>query len=289
MPPDRKNDMKKINKDDIISLAGTIGLHAILLLILLFSVLKSIVPEEEGGILVNFGNVNVSSGTFEPKYTGDVLPQKTTTPPPPPEPAKAVQEELVTQDLEESVALQAEKKKKEEERKREEEKRRKEEAEKERIRKEEAEKKRLAEEQRKKEEAISNRVAGAFGMGSAAGNNQGDGDTAAGNQGSPFGNSDHGANEGVGGYGSFDLNGRSIGAGGLPRPEYTVQEEGRIVVNITVDPKGNVIFAEVGRGTNIDNASMRKSALDAARKAKFNSISGANNQSGTITYLYKLK
>ena len=126
-------------------------------------------------------------------------------------------------------------------------------------------------------------------MGSAAGNNQGDGDTAAGNQGSPFGNSDHGANEGVGGYGSFDLNGRSIGAGGLPRPEDTVKEEGRIVGNITVDAKGNVIFAEVGRGTNIDNASMRKSALDAARKAKFNSISGANNQSGTITYLYKLK
>ena len=85
------------------------------------------------------------------------------------------------------------------------------------------------------------------------------------------------------------MNGRSIGAGGLPRPAYTIQEEGRIVINITVDPKGNVIFAEVGRGTNIDNASMRKSALDAARKAKFNSISGANNQSGTITYVYKFK
>ena len=34
---------------------------------------------------------------------------------------------------------------------------------------------------------------------------------------------------------------------------------------------------------------MRKSALDAAKRAKFNSIGGANNQSGTITYLYKLK
>ena len=32
---------------------------------------------------------------------------------------------------------------------------------------------------------------------------------------------------------------------------------------------------------------MRKRRLDAARKAKFNSISGANNQSGTITYVYK--
>ena len=141
----------------------------------------------------------------------------------------------------------------------------------------------------KKRQAISNRVAGAFGIGGAEGNSQGDAETGTGNQGSPFGNSDHGANEGVGGYGSFNLNGRSIGAGGLPRPAYTIQEEGKIVINITVDPKGNVIFAEIGRGTNIDNASMRKSALDAAKRAKFNSISGANNQSGTITYVYKLK
>ena len=155
--------------------------------------------------------------------------------------------------------------------------------------KEEAEKKRLAEERRKKEQAISNKVAGAFGMGSQEGNSQGDAESGTGNQGSPFGNSDHGANEGVGGYGSFNLNGRSIGRGGLPRPAYTIQEEGRIVINITVDPKGNVIFAEIGKGTNIDNGSMRKSALDAAKRAKFNSISGANNQSGTITYLYKLK
>ena len=147
----------------------------------------------------------------------------------------------------------------------------------------------LAEERRKKEQAISNKVAGAFGIGSQEGNSQGDTGSGTGNQGSPFGNSDHGANEGVGGYGSFNLNGRSIGAGGLPRPAYTIQEEGRIVINITVDPKGNVIFAEIGKGTNIDNGSMRKSALDAAKRAKFNSISGANNQSGTITYLYKLK
>ena len=281
----------KFKKDDIISLAGTIGFHAILLLILLFTVLKTVVPDEDGGILVNFGNVDMAAGTFEPKYTGQELPQETTTPPPPaPVPkVETPKEDLVTQDLEESVAIQEAKKKKEEQRKKEEEKKRKEEAEKERIRKEEAEKKRLAEEQRKKEQAISNKIAGAFGMGSQAGNSQGSAESGSGNQGSPFGNSDHGANEGVGGYGSFNLNGRSIGAGGLPRPAYTIQEEGRIVINITVDPKGNVIFAEIGKGTNIDNASMRKSALDAAKKATFNSISGSNNQSGTITYLYKLK
>ena len=284
----------RLNKDDIYSLIGTLAFHGALLALLWFTVLRTEVPEEDGGVLVNFGNVDAAAGMFEPKYTGVEPPQETTTPPPPePEPqVETPKQEMITQDLEESVNLEQEAKKKAEEKRKQEEaeKKRKEAAEQERIRKEkEAEAKRLAEEQRKKEQAISNKVAGAFGIGNAAGNSQGDAATGTGNQGSPFGNSDHGANEGVGGYGSFNLNGRSIGAGGLPRPAYTVQEEGRIVVNITVDPKGNVIFAEVGRGTNIDNASMRKSALEAARKAKFNQMSGANNQSGTITYVYKFK
>ena len=251
----------KLNKDDIYGIAGSVAFHLFILLILGFTVLKTVVPDEDGGILVNFGNVNAAAGTFEPKYTGQEPPQETTPPPPPvPEPkVETPKEDLVTQEIEESVAIEETKKKKEKE------------------------------EQRKKEQAISNKVAGAFGIGSQEGNSQGDTGSGTGNQGSPFGNSDHGANEGVGGYGSFNLNGRSIGAGGLPRPAYTIQEEGRIVINITVDPKGNVIFAEIGKGTNIDNGSMRKSALDAAKRAKFNSISGANNQSGTITYLYKLK
>jgi TonB family protein len=209
-----------------------------------------------------------------------------TTPPPPPTPAvETAKEELVTQDVEESVALAEAKKKKEEQRKKEEAIKR----EQDRIQKEKLEQQRLADAQRQKELAIKNKVAGAFGAGSAAGSSQGSGETGSGNQGSPFGNSDHGANDGVGGYGSFSLNGRSIGAGGLPRPAYTIQEEGRIVINITVDPKGNLIFAEIGKGTNIDNASMRKSALEAARRAKFNSISGSNNQSGSITYRYSLR
>lgn len=280
------------DKDDIFSAIGTLAFHGAILLILWLTVLKAEVPEEDGGILVNFGNVNAAAGTFEPRYEGPEPPQEVTppAPEPTPEPTPVVpKQDLITQDLEESVSLDEKKKEEQKKKKEEEEKRRKEEAEKERLRKEQEARKRAAEERRKQQEAISNKVAGAFGIGQAPGNSQGDAPSGTGNQGSPFGNSDHGANEGVGGYGSFNLNGRSIGAGGLPRPAYTVQEEGRIVINITVNPKGDVIFAEIGKGTNIDNASMRKSALEAARKAKFNSISGANNQSGTITYLYRFK
>lgn len=275
----------KFNKDDLYSLLGSVGFHLLILLVLSLTILSTVVLEEDSGVLVNFGNVDEAAGTFEPLNTGQE-PMEETTPPPPPTPAvETAKEELVTQDVEESVALAEAKKKKEEQRKKEEAIKR----EQDRIQKEKLEQQRLADAQRQKELAIKNKVAGAFGAGSAAGSSQGSGETGSGNQGSPFGNSDHGANDGVGGYGSFSLNGRSIGAGGLPRPAYTIQEEGRIVINITVDPKGNVIFAEIGKGTNIDNASMRKSALEAARRAKFNSISGSNNQSGSITYRYSLR
>ena len=62
-----------------------------------------------------------------------------------------------------------------------------------------------------------------------------------------------------------------------------------IVLEIKVNPSGSVISAEISKGTTITNESMRRSAKDAARRAKFNSISGSNDQIGTITYIYKLK
>ena len=274
-------------------MTGTLLFHGVLLLILGFVVLKAELPEEEGGVLVNFGNVDVAGGTFEPQYSGQTAEQLPPPPPPTPEPTPIeTPEEMETQDIEESVSIsEVDKRKAEEKRKKEadEAQKRKQEAErKAQLQREEAERKRLAEEQRKKEEAIRNRVSGAFGAGQTAGANQGDAANLPGNQGSPKGNSDRGQNTGEGGYGSFNLNGRSIGTGGLPKPRYTVQDEGKIVINITVNPQGKVIFAEIGRGTNIDNVSMRQSALEAAKKAIFNSIKGTNNQTGTITYRYNL-
>jgi tonB family C-terminal domain len=277
----------KFEKNDIIALIVSIIFHLSILLVLYFTVLKTIVPEEDSGIMVNFGNVNLAAGQFEPR--GEPASSDMTAAPPPQPAHPTPREEMITQDLEESVSLTN--KKNEEERKKKEKKEQEEARRKEtEQRKVEAERKKQTDEQRRKEQAIRDRVAGAFGStGGSENNNQGDAASGSGNQGSPFGNSDSGANEGVGGIGSFNLNGRSIGAGGLPKPAYTIQEEGRIVINITVDPRGNVIMAEIGKGTNIDHATMRKSALEAARKAKFNSIQGTNNQSGTITYRYSLR
>lgn len=118
--------------------------------------------------------------------------------------------------------------------------------------------------------------------------NKGTGTSGSGLEGSPTGNAAEGKSSGVGGYGTFDLNGRSLG-GSLPMPVYNVQDEGRVVVTITVNPAGQVISTSINKRTNTVNASLRKAAEEAARKARFNSVDGVNNQTGTITYYFKLK
>ena len=110
-----------------------------------------------------------------------------------------------------------------------------------------------------------------------------------GTEGSKEGNSSTGAKTGTGGYGTFDLGGRSLGTGSLPKPAYNVPEEGRVVVNITVNPAGVVIGTSINPQTNTVNSTLRKAAEDAAKKARFNTVEGPNNQTGTITYYFNLR
>ena len=147
----------------------------------------------------------------------------------------------------------------------------------------------FARERKAAAEAASKRVAGAFGKGSQMGGSKGSATSGEGVEGSKDGNSSTGAKSGVGGYGTFNLGGRSIGEGGLPRPVYNVQEEGRVVVSITVNPAGHAIPSSINRLTNTVNSTLRKAAEDAAKKARFNAVNGVNNQTGTITYYFNLK
>lgn len=285
-----------LTKEKITGITGSFLFCLIIGIILFFSVLKTVISLSEEGILVNFGNVSSSTGMFEPapgagQNTPDQVDQNTSPPaeeatpyiPPVQTTQQSAPQTAITQNTEQTISIPDAKKK--EEQKRLEEQRR---AQAEQQRRDAAERQRIQDEQRQ-QQAINSQVSGAFGIGSSTSSSQGSSTRGTGNEGSPGGNSDHGANTGIGGYGEFALSGRSIGPGGLPRPPYTVQEEGQIVIDITVDPKGNVIMATIGKGTNIDNSTMRKSALDAAKKARFNNISGNANQSGTITYKYFLK
>lgn len=272
----------KLTKEKIYGYTGSAIFCLLLFLILYFAVLRTEVKAGEEGILVNFGTVDWAAGTFEPKPQGEnrVVPQEETSPPVEQIPKPSPTPPVITQNTEQTVAIEDAKKKEQERIERE-----RREAENRRI----AEERRKAEEEQRKRDAINQQVSGAFGTGTSDQSREGTAQSGAGNQGSSQGNAATGPHTGTGGYGSFNLAGRSLGSGGLPRPAYSVQEEGRIVVDITVDPKGNVIFAEIAKGTNIDNASMRRSALEAARKAKFNAVTNTNNQSGTITYNYSLK
>lgn len=251
--------------------------------------------------------------------------KKEVPPPPPPQPKTsqpiAAKEVAMTQDYEKTAAIDAAetKKKKEEELKKrqqlEEEKRqeqikKEQEAERARKQQEEAERFRKAEEARKAKEEqdrkiteINSRVQGAFsnnkgngsgGEGKSDGKSQG-ATFPGGNQGAPNGDPTAG-NFGQGGSGSgnngagpsYSLSGRS--ANNLPIPNYPGDDEGIVVVKITVDKYGKVTAAEPGaRGTTIMNERFWNEARQAALKASFNSDDNAPAfQQGTITYHFIL-
>lgn len=267
-------------------IVGTVIVHLVILLILLFVFIHGTEVQEEGGVPVMLGNTELSQGDSDP-YTlteVDILnePQMESVPEQTSD-VEASEQEMITQDMEETVAVTPQKKKdtakkteKEQPKKTVPEKTR------EQI---EAEKKAAAE--KAAVEAAAKKIAGAFGKGTTMGS-KGSGTTGKGIEGSPTGNGNVGKSTGVGGVGSWDLNGRSLN-GSLPVPVYNVQDEGRVVVTITVNPAGKVISTSINKRTNTVNAALRRAAEEAARKATFNTISGVNNQTGTITYYFKLR
>ena len=267
-------------------IVGTVIVHLVILLILLFVFIHGTEVQEEGGVPVMLGNTELSQGDSDP-YTlteVDILnePQMESVPEQTSD-VEASEQEMITQDMEETVAVTPQKKKdtakkteKEQPKKTVPEKTR------EQI---EAEKKAAAE--KAAAEAAAKKIAGAFGKGTTMGS-KGSGTTGKGIEGSPTGNGNVGKSTGVGGVGSWDLNGRSLN-GSLPVPVYNVQDEGRVVVTITVNPAGKVISTSINKRTNTVNAALRRAAEEAARKATFNTISGVNNQTGTITYYFKLR
>lgn len=278
METDGRNTKRK-GLAALVALLLHVGVVALLLVLFLPAR-----PAEEpaGGILVNIGDIDRAEGTFNPL---PIEPQSQpedaeVTPSTPAEEAP-----LLTQETPDAPAVDVPKPT---------EKPNKDQLERERKlkaqRQADEQRKKAEADERKRQDAIRNKVSGAFGN---AQNSKGSGNTPGGSQtgteGSPFGNvKSGGVNTGVGGWGSYSLGGRSIGKGGLPRPAFTAQVEGTIVIEITVDPSGKVISTNIAPGTTIIDYSMRQSALKSAGQARFEAIDGYNNQVGTITYKYRL-
>jgi TonB family protein len=305
---------------------GTIIIHAVvLLLLMLFGFFTPLPLPGEEGILVNFGDSETGFGTEEPApaETAPIKNQiekqvEVKTPPPPQKKiaAPAVKEALMTQDLEKTIAMETAKKKKEAEKKKdlEQERIQKEKRDQERIEKQqqaEAERLQKAEIARQKKEEeqrlaqavaeqrkageINNRAKNAFGgsgKGNADSKSTGQGATyGAGNQGSPDGtaNADkYGPGGGIGNGVSYSLDGRS--ALKLPKPDYPGNEEGKVVVRVTVNQSGAVTKAEAGvQGSTTTNPELISAAKKAALVAKFNVDENAPAfQTGTITYRFVL-
>ena len=277
-----------MKRSKIIGLIGTVVLHVAVLVFLFLYVLVLPAKQEEGGVPVMLGDNDMGQGDADP-YTlteVDLLPQPEVSEPEASLPDGGEEQPLITQTDEPS--LQVKKEEPRQEQKQKETVAVKEEKPAEHPKpKEKTEAEKRAEAERAAAQAASSKIAGAFGKGAkmgSTGKSEGEG-----NQGSPTGNGSEGKASGVGASGVFDLNGRSLGPGGLPLPVYNVQDEGRVVVTIVVDPSGRVISTQINKRTNTVNPALRRAAEEAARRARFNQVDGVNNQSGTITYYFKLK
>ena len=256
-----------MTKNQIQGLVVTIVAHALVVLLLLMVKLSAPLQEEESGIPVMLGNSLLAQGHTESYQYTEVSSVKSDVPnvenAPLTQPQPQVDEPLITQPDEPTVEVPTA---------------------------EELEARKRAEAERLAAERAAQQMASAFGKGFEMGS-KGEATEKAdeGTQGIETGVAAADKTVGVGVQGTFDLNGRSLSGSGLPVPVNTVQDEGRVVVNITVNPAGQVIATSINRRTNTVNPELRKAAEDAARKARFNAIEGVDNQSGTITYYFKLR
>jgi TonB family protein len=98
----------------------------------------------------------------------------------------------------------------------------------------------------------------------------------------------NGTGNGIGDGISFSLEGRNFVS--LPKPDYNYQVDGTVVVEITVDQNGNVINAIPGvKGSNTLDDYLLQAAKKAALKAKFDKKADSPIQKGQIKYHFVLQ
>ena len=244
-------------------LFGTILFHVLLIVAFLFMGLTyQIPPPPEEGISINFGYMDQGSTELEPEDKADI-----------PEPVQeeiveeqsTAEQEVVTQELVESpVVEKTEQKKKESE----------------------PEKEEVIEE--KQPEVIKK----ALYTGKKKNKQKDQGNKeASGNQGEvegdPIAKAYSGGGIGTDGV-AYQLGGRSPAF--KAKPLYKIQEEGKVVVIITVDRLGNVVNAIAGaKGSTTLNKYLLARAKEAALKTKFDPKQSApENQQGKIIYHFRL-
>lgn len=303
----QEEEKKFENKKHASAFLITAVLHGILLLLLLFTILRTPIPPFEDnaggmGMEVNFGTSETGLGDepSEVLQEEDATMQENAS-----EPQQIAQnqentEEILTQETEESEIVI-----------------KKEEPKKEVINKtpvkttvEEPKTNPVKETPVKETPKVNERAlfTGKKGNNNNP-NNQGNAG-GAGDQGKPNGTLDSKNYNGNGGSGNGNGQGNGIGDGigngngpgigyslggrkhtALPKPDENSQTTGIIVIRVKVDQKGNVVEASYqSKGSTSTNSGLINAAINAAKKAKFEADANALEfQLGSITYNFKVQ
>jgi protein TonB len=264
------------------SMAITVILHVIILILLFYVGLSYLDPPPENGIAINFGTMDVGSGKIQPSEKIKTAPKPTVTKPVIQEKTE-IKEEVVTQDIEDAPVIKKEAEKEE-----------KEEVVEEELKEEEPEK--IPEKEpeptpdKSTTDALSSLINGPKSDGTETGG-EGD-DKIGGDKGDPDGDpnakSYYGTGMGLDGDGNYLLGGRKA----LLKKKIVqdCNEAGTVVVSIEVDTNGRVIKAMPGvRGTTNSSPCLLDPAKRSALATKFNKDDKApSKQIGKIIYRFSL-
>lgn len=275
-------DTATSNSDRWKALAGTLIFHGVILLVFILIVFRNPDPplySDNAGIEVNFGYMDDGTGDIQPE---PVKENVTAVQQQQQQQKQEIEEEVMTQEVEDAPEIAKKEIKKE-------------------IKKAPVvitpPKKEVPKQPAVDQKAmLKPKQKGGEGETGKPGD-QGieEGSTLSKNHGKNNGSGDHGDGDGKfgsGGNGSgynFSLAGRSMRT--PPKISDQSQEQGKVVVDITVDKNGNVVTASApGRGSTTTSTNLVRKAKESAMKTKFSpSAQGVEEQRGTITFVFILR
>ncbi len=247
-------------KNSRFGLIGTILVHLLLLLMFLSFGMpyQDPAPENEGGMMINFGNTESASGDEQP-----IEPESSSSENVTPAENSAAEENVLTQDNVEAVEVNSSTKPQEET---------------------------PVETPQPEEPVVSENLSNALNAlnnsesSSSQGENEGAGD-----EGNPNGDPNSNGTSTSGSSVGYSL-GNGRGKVSFKKPENPTQEDGKVVVDIWVNREGKVVRAKTGaRGSTTTNPILQKKAEEAAYKARFKKDENAPfEQKGTMTFIFIL-
>lgn len=267
--------MNTEDKNNYKGIAGTVIFHGLLLVLFLFFGFRTPLPlPAEQGIAINFGTSDDGMGDVQPDQAADSQEQNDAPAASNASSSTSSEQNAATQDVEEAPAVRP-------------------------VTKPSERPKPVTEPTKPTETPveepkpkINERALFRPGMGSgSAGGSQGE-TGKPGDQGKVDGSKDtnrqgDGSTGGLTGNPDFDMEGRTLTQ--KPTISDQSQTEGKVFVKIKVNSRGEVISATAGvRGSTLSNTAILKKCEEAALKARF-SPSDREEQTGTITFIFKLQ